>query len=101
MLTFKSSPDYETPADADNDNTYMVTVKASDGADMDTLEVTITVTDVSEMVPEMSLLDRYDTDGNDQIDKSEVLTAISDYFNQVGGLTKPEVLEIIRLYFNR
>ena len=37
VLSFKSSPDYEMPADADTDNTYMVTVKASAGADMDTL----------------------------------------------------------------
>ena len=102
VLTFRSSPDYEMAADANTDNIYMITVNASDGTYMATPhQVTIMVTDVSEMVPEMSLLDRYDTDGNDQIDKSEVLTAISDYFNQVGGLTKPEVLEIIRLYFNR
>ena len=68
---------------------------------MDTHVVLIRVTDVDEMTPEGSLLDRYDTNDNDRIDKNEVLTAISDYFNQVGGLTKPEVLEIIRLYFNR
>ena len=46
VLTFKSSPDYETPADADNNNIYMITVNASAGADMDTLEVTVTVTNV-------------------------------------------------------
>ena len=27
MLTFRSSPDYENPADANTDNTYMVTVE--------------------------------------------------------------------------
>jgi serralysin len=45
VLTFKESPDYEMPADADTDNTYMVTVKANDGA----YEVAIMVTDVDEV----------------------------------------------------
>ena len=30
MLTFKESPDYEMSADADADNTYMVTIHATD-----------------------------------------------------------------------
>ena len=51
MLTFSSSPDYETPADANTDNTYMVTVKADDGTYMDTHDVAVTVTDVEEMAP--------------------------------------------------
>ena len=45
MLTFKESPDYEMPADADTDNTYMVTVNAGDG----TYDVTIMVIDVDEV----------------------------------------------------
>ena len=44
-----SSPDFEMPADDNGDNTYMVTVKASDGTDMATHEVTIMVTDVDEV----------------------------------------------------
>ena len=48
MLTFRSSPDYENPADADTDNTYMVTVKADDGTYMDTHDVMVTVTNVDE-----------------------------------------------------
>ena len=48
MLTFKSSPDYENPMDADTDNEYMVTVKANDGTYMDTHNVTVTVTNVDE-----------------------------------------------------
>ena len=101
VLTFRSSPDYEMPADADTNNIYMVTLKADDGTDMATQDVTVRVTDVDEQGQSDSLLERYDTNDNGRIDKDEVLTAISDYFNQVGGLTKPEVLEIIRLYFNR
>ena len=48
MLRFVSSPDFEMPADANSDNIYMVTVKASAGTDMDTHEVTVTVTNVDE-----------------------------------------------------
>ena len=49
MLKFKNSPNYEMPMDADEDNVYMVTVKATDGANMDTQDVTVTVTNVSEL----------------------------------------------------
>ena len=49
VLTFRSSPNYEMPADANTDNTYMVTVKADDGTSMDTHDVTVTVTNVEEM----------------------------------------------------
>ena len=48
VLTFKTPPDYENPADADTNNVYMVTVEASDGPNTDDLAVTITVTDVDE-----------------------------------------------------
>ena len=48
VLTFKSPPNYEDPADADTDNVYPVTVKASDGTNTVTLGVTVTVTNVDE-----------------------------------------------------
>ena len=51
VLRFINSPDYEMAADANGDNIYMVTVKASDGTDMDTHEVTVTVIDVAEAPP--------------------------------------------------
>ena len=38
-LAFKTSPDFEAPADADTNNTYMVTVKAEAGGEMDTQDV--------------------------------------------------------------
>ena len=52
-LMFKSAPDYEMPrgramSDA-NTNVYMVTLKATEGTDMDTHEVTVTVINVDEM----------------------------------------------------
>ena len=46
-LTFTAPPDYEAPADADTDNVYRVTVQAADGTDTATLDVTVTVTDVT------------------------------------------------------
>ncbi|MDE0352917.1 MAG: Ig-like domain-containing protein [bacterium] len=48
VLTFASSPDYESPADADTDNVYSVTVEASDGNTSTTRAVTVTVTGVNE-----------------------------------------------------
>ena len=39
---------YEDPGDADTDNEYLVTVKASDGTASDTIDVTINVNDVNE-----------------------------------------------------
>ena len=44
-----SAPDYENAADANMDNEYMVTVMADDGTNMDTVMVTVMVTDVGEL----------------------------------------------------
>ena len=48
MLTFRNSPNYEMPMDANTDNTYMVTLKASDGTYTDTHDVMVRVTNVDE-----------------------------------------------------
>ncbi len=47
-LSFKTAPDYETPTDTGGDNTYVVTVRASDGSLTDDQTITVTVTDVNE-----------------------------------------------------
>ena len=47
-VTFKSSPNYQAPADAGGDNVYDVTVRASDGTNITTKAVAISVTDVNE-----------------------------------------------------
>ena len=44
-----------------------------------------------------SLLTRYDANGNGQIDRPEVITAISDYLSS-GTLTRAETIEVISLY---
>ena len=45
------------------------------------------------------LLDRYDANGNGEIDLDEVFTAIDDYFEHDDRLTLEEVFEIVDLYF--
>ncbi len=95
MLRFKSSPDYERPADANTDNVYMVTVKATANGVMDTLAVTVTVTDDPQ--EEETLMGRYDTNKNGEIDKSELATAVTDYeYNET--LTKQQLADLVELY---
>ncbi len=43
-LSFKTAPDFDSPADADSDNVYHVVVKASDGTAFDTVPVEVTIT---------------------------------------------------------
>ena len=43
VLTFRQSPDHEQPADSNRDNDYLVTVRAWDGTNYGTLDVTVTV----------------------------------------------------------
>jgi VCBS repeat-containing protein len=47
-ITFRSTPNYEAPTDAGANNVYDVTVRASDGTNITTQAVAITVTNVNE-----------------------------------------------------
>ena len=47
-LRFRNVPDYERPADSGKDNSYSLSVRASDGSLYGYLPVTVTVTDVNE-----------------------------------------------------
>jgi subtilisin-like proprotein convertase family protein len=47
-LSFVSAPDFENPGDANHDNSYLVTVRASDGSLVDDQSITVNVTDVNE-----------------------------------------------------
>ena len=49
VLSFRNTPNFEMPVDANMDNVYMVTVMVTDGTDMDEHDVMVTVTDVEEM----------------------------------------------------
>ena len=53
-LSFRSTPDYERPADSNKDNVYIFTVQVSDGSNYGSLDVTVTVTDLNESNPEVS-----------------------------------------------
>lgn len=50
-LSFINAPDFEAPADADNDNVYQVIVSANDGQVQVSQQVAITVSDVNEVPP--------------------------------------------------
>jgi hypothetical protein len=47
-LRFVAAPNFEAPADADGDNVYVVTVRASDGVLTDTQTLSVTVANVNE-----------------------------------------------------
>ena len=48
VLSFKSPPDFEAPADLNGDNVYIVIVQASDGSLTNLQAILVTVTDTSE-----------------------------------------------------
>ena len=48
VLVFKIAPDYEDPQDGNYDNTYELSVGASDGSLSSTLGITVSVNDVNE-----------------------------------------------------
>ncbi|MCE7992288.1 MAG: T9SS type A sorting domain-containing protein [Roseivirga sp.] len=51
LVTFKTTPDFEAPNDGDNNNTYVIDVKANDGVNTAMQLVTITVTNVDDTDP--------------------------------------------------
>lgn len=58
-LTFVDAPDFETPTDANADNAYLVTVRATGrGGLSNTQSLTVTVTDVGEGDTDMPLISR-------------------------------------------
>ena len=69
-LTFVTPPDYEAAADANKDNDYLVTVEASDGTKTESLEVTITVTNVNEPPAFSAETDTRTIDENTAADES-------------------------------
>ena len=94
-LSFRAAPDFEMQADADTNNVYMVTIEADDGTNTNSFNVTVRVTNVDEQA-ETGVLGMYDTNRNGQIDRSEIVAAITDY--QALRLTRAQMVEIITLY---
>ncbi|WP_369062367.1 cadherin domain-containing protein [Caulobacter sp. 73W] len=54
-VRFRASPDFEAPSDADGDNTYVLTVTASDGQNTTASGLTITVEDANDAPSGVSL----------------------------------------------
>src|SRR5687768_16240648 len=55
VLTFTAAPDYETPLDADTNNSYVVVVRATDGAgNVSDQTVTVTVANLDEVAPNIT-----------------------------------------------
>ena len=109
VLSFKTAPDYEEPTDANGDNVYEVTVRASDGTLNEDRMVRVTVMDANEppeimsgvTEEEMTLLDRYDSNEDDVLQLEEVFKAIDDYFDYPDRITLEEVYEIVDMYFDQ
>ena len=78
---------------------YQVTVEADDGTDMDTHDVTVTVTEVEDDVvtPGDSVVDMYDANNSGRIDKDELVNAVFDY-NVEGTLEKDQLVELVFSY---
>ena len=74
-ITFKTNPDFETPTDANSDNTYEITIEASDGTDTVTDDLVITILDVeNEGNPIIEGLSSQSINENDSIGISFTVT---------------------------
>ena len=91
--------------DADGDiplavgpNVITIEVTAEDGDTTRTYTVTITRASAPD-TSEQSLLDRFDSNGNDVIDRSEVIAAIIDYLDN-GDTAREVVIALIDMYLS-
>ena len=69
---------------------YTVNLTATDSAGFGA--IVIVIIEVTE-----AAFSPYDLNGNDRIERDEVIMAIRDYFD--GDITKGDVIELIKLYF--
>ena len=76
VLSFSApdGPDFENPADSDEDNVYHVTVIATQGAETAEKAVVVTVTDVGPAIPS----------GNAAVDVTEGTTLVGFYTSEPG-----------------
>ena len=93
QLMTKVALDYETKP------TYSVRVTATDPGGLDdSIDVTITVTDVDETVDQERLIDTYDDNDNGMIDESEVYMAIRYFIFGGAVISEDDVYRLIRLH---
>ena len=70
--------------------TYTVNLTATDSAGFGTIIIVmIEATEAS--------FSHYDRNGNDRIERDEIIMAVADYFR--GAIEKDAVIEVIKLYF--
>ena len=97
-VTFDSSPDAEDPDDADTDNVYEFTLEVTANSLTDTLDVTVTVTDVNEFDPTVTGLATVDyaENGTDAIATYTIADAdVSDTVS-VSALTGDDASQFSR-----
>ena len=78
-------------------NTITIEVTSEDGSG--SLVYTVEVTRSELTTLELRMMDRYDDNDNDVIDKDEAISAVIDYFNDI--ITKDEAITVIILYFSQ
>jgi len=78
VLTFKAAPDYEKPSDADGNNIFEVTVRASDGIHTTDQAIAVTVTNGNDIIPVITPSQGFTLDENSPHDQMVGTVAISD-----------------------
>ena len=63
-LTFLTPPDFESPGDANNDNNYELTIEVSDGLNVSSSSLTVTVDNTNDNVPLISSATSVSVDEN-------------------------------------
>ena len=95
VLSFRSSPDYEAPADKDTNNVYLVTLTARDSEYTATpRNVVVTVTNVDDDEPVIGddpLLAEYDPNGDGKIEKADMRLAVGMFFANPPTLSRAEM----------
>ena len=81
ILTFRTPPDSASPADANGDNAYMVTVEANNGGDPAKKDVIVMVAGDTPVGPRTSLdqytdKERFDLNGDGTVEDSEIREAL-------------------------
>lgn len=84
-VTFKSAPDFEAPKDANHDNVYDVTVAVSDGTEITTKNVAITVTDVNDTSGGGGVLTVTGSTGFTSIDRATINISVTGNLHETGS----------------
>ncbi|UPU01313.1 VCBS domain-containing protein [Bradyrhizobium barranii subsp. apii] len=84
-VTFKSAPDFEAPKDANHDNVYDVTVAVSDGTEIATKNVAITVTDVNDTSGGGGVLTVTGSTGFTSIDRATINISVTGNLHETAS----------------